>query len=198
MLRRSAATITQECPSESPLKWTWALLISVLEDGLPVVHFQEFGSSIHFNPPTKLKSLALLYGSVKWNVVEELSGRPAASNTAPPLPALVESIQSPALAAGMLANRSPSMLNPPAGCETGATPGGGGEAVTAIAPRTRHRDKGKRRRVARRTYMDALNCFISVAGPAFVLWISLPMHRRAHSQGDGGYSGCGASRLTQP
>src|ERR1043166_5311060 len=69
--------------------------------------------------------------------MEGFRGTPAAFKTAPPDPVkLVASIQSPTLAAGVLASSSPSMLNPPAGASTGATPLGGGVACAGSHQRS--------------------------------------------------------------
>src|SRR5438105_4126109 len=57
---------------------------------------------------------------------------PAAFSTAPPDPAFVESSQSPALALGLLACKSPSIDKPPDGEMKGATPAGGGVASAVI------------------------------------------------------------------
>src|SRR5882762_2854035 len=102
--------------------------MSVLDDALLVVHCQLVGLSVHFRPPTKVSSLAVLYKSRKWNVVAGLSGLPKASNTAPPAPALVERSQSPTLAPGVLARRLPSIAKPPGGEIIGAMPAGGAAA----------------------------------------------------------------------
>src|ERR1043166_727641 len=64
---------------------------------------------------------------MKRNVVVGLRGTPAAFNTPPPVP-LVDVSQSPTFATGALAITSPSMLKPPDGTISGATPAGGGEA----------------------------------------------------------------------
>src|SRR6266496_1077127 len=61
--------------------------------------------------------------------MEGFRGAPAAFKTAPPVPEkLVAIIQSPILVEGVFAISSPSMLKPPAGANTGATPRGGGVA----------------------------------------------------------------------
>src|SRR6058998_124633 len=97
--------------------------MSVLPLALPTVQDQLVGLSVHLSPPAKMMSL-VSNGSVKWKVVEGLRGTPAAVKTPPPLAELVT--QSPTLAPGILANRSPSMAKPPVGEMIGATPPGGG------------------------------------------------------------------------
>src|SRR5882724_10597357 len=72
---------------------------------------------------------------MKWKVVPAFKGTPARVNTPPPARELV--IQSPTFAAGTLANRSPSILKPPAGEMTGAMPAGGGDARPGWFPKTR-------------------------------------------------------------
>src|SRR3974390_417401 len=61
---------------------------------------------------------------------------PFVSSTAPPVPA-GPGTQSPTPAVGVLAWRSPSMPNPPAGTVTGATPVGGGTACALNPPKRR-------------------------------------------------------------
>src|SRR5258705_6222107 len=100
--------------------------MSVLDDGLLVVHCQMFGSSVHFSPPTNVLSLVVLNGSTKWKVVAGFNGTPVAFKT--PAAGLVVPTQSPAMASVI---KSPSILNPPAGIRTGAIPVGGGIAKAA-------------------------------------------------------------------
>src|SRR5207247_1318792 len=92
-----------------------------------LTHVQKLGSSSAFFwpavPGPKLLSEPLLKRSVKWKVSVEFTGLPEASSTAPPLPPL-RGIQSPMSAVGELANKSPSMPNPPLGGLTGAVPPG--------------------------------------------------------------------------
>src|SRR5881394_1957078 len=115
--------------------------MSVLPLALPVVHVQMFGLSVHLSPPEKMMSLLPLYSSVKCNVVKAFKGTPARVKTPPPLAELVT--QSPAFAVGMFANRSPSMLKPPAGTLTGATPAGGGTASPDWLPKMRKQSRTK-------------------------------------------------------
>src|SRR5215471_20217079 len=58
--------------------------------------------------------------SIKWIVVIGLTGHPKRSST-PPLPE-ASGNQSPTPLVGLLATRSPSMLNPPVGTSIGAMP----------------------------------------------------------------------------
>src|SRR6266699_3569759 len=105
--------------------------MSVFPFALPTVHDQLVGLSVHLSPPPKITSLPS-YWSMKWKVVEAFNGAPDRVNTPPPVTELV--IQSPTFAAGMLANRSPSIPKPPAGEMTGATPAGGGTASPGWLP----------------------------------------------------------------
>src|SRR3989442_10365974 len=105
--------------------------MSVLPFALPMVHDQLVGLSVHLSPPPKTTSL-VLYWSMKWKVVKGFKGAPDRDNTPPPVAELV--IQSPIFAAGMFANRSPSMPNPPVRVTTGATPAGGGVARPGWGP----------------------------------------------------------------
>ena len=114
--------------------------MSVLPLAFPTVQDQLVGLSVHLSPPEKIMSLPS-YWSMKCSVVAAFKGTPARVKTPPPLIELV--IQSPASALGRLANRSPSMLKPPAGTMTGATPAGGGAASAGWLPKTR---KARRRR----------------------------------------------------
>src|SRR5689334_529653 len=67
---------------------------------------------------------------MKWNVLVGSSGTPAALSTPPPVPFVVAS-QSPVLAPGVFAIKSPSIAKPPVGIVTGAMPLGGGVANAA-------------------------------------------------------------------
>src|SRR5256885_15241607 len=109
-------------PSLSAAVCRRTLLMSVLPLAFPMVHDQFVGLSVHLSPPEKVTSLPS-YSSMKWKVVNAFKGTPARVNTPPPVAELV--IQSPTLAAGILASRSPSMPKPPVGEEAGATPAGG-------------------------------------------------------------------------
>src|SRR6185503_1158311 len=121
--------------------------MSVLPFALPTVQDQLVGWSVHLSPPAKMMSL-VVYESVKWNVVEAFKGTPAAVKTPPPLAELVT--QSPTSAAGMLANRSPSMPKPPAGVTRGATPVGGGAASVDWLPKTSKKSRTKETSVSHR------------------------------------------------
>src|SRR5436309_11602126 len=123
------------------------LLMSVLPLALPMVHDQLVGLSVHLSPPAKIRSLPL-YWSMKWKVVEAFSGTPDRVNTPPPVRELV--IQSPTPAAGTLANRSPSILKPPAGEMTDATPVGGGAARPGWIPSTRKESRTKQIEISAR------------------------------------------------
>src|SRR5262245_54165183 len=135
--------------------------MSVLPLALPVVQVQLVGLSVHLSPPEKMMSL-VSNGSVKWNVVEAFNGTPAAVNTPPPLAELV--IQSPTSAAGVLANRSPSMPKPPDGTTTGATPAGGGAASAGWLPKTSKKSRTKKTTVSHRHLNGGLVEFIDING----------------------------------
>src|SRR5882724_5055232 len=97
---------------------------------------------------------------MKWNVVEAFKGTPARVNTPPPVAELV--IQSPTLAAGILASRSPSMPKPPVGEMTGATPAGGGAASPHWLLKTRNESRTKEIRVPPRHLRGELFEFIGI------------------------------------
>src|SRR5262245_59723455 len=99
--------------------------MSVLLEALLLVHCQVFGSSVHF-PFWNILSLGELKGSTKRKVVLGFNGAPVASST-PAVPGPAN--QSPAPEES--ATSSPTILNPPAGTVTGATPAGG-EAAWAV------------------------------------------------------------------
>ena len=159
MLSRSAAIAIQLWPLLSVAVCKRTLLMSVLPLALPTVQDQLVGLSVHLSPPAKMMSL-VVYESMKWNVVEAFKGTPAAVKTPPPVTELV--IQSPTFAAGMLANRSPSIPKPPAGTVTGATPAGGGAASAGWLPKTSKESRTKETRVSNRHPDGELFEFIGI------------------------------------
>jgi len=102
----------------------------------------------------------VLYESMKWNVVVAFNGTPAAVKTPPPVAEFVT--QSPTSADGKLANRSPSMPNPPAGERTGATPPGGGAARPGRFPKTRKENRMSDTRVWGRHLRGELSEFSDI------------------------------------
>ena len=96
---------------------------------------------------------------MKWKVVDEFKGTPDRVNTPPPLRELV--IQSPTSAAGTLANRSPSMLKPPAGAMTDATPAGGGAARPGWFPKRSKESRMKQIEISARPFgVASIACLI--------------------------------------
>src|SRR6266404_3452178 len=104
-----------------------ALLMSSLAGVGLITQFQLVGLSSTLSPPAKLFSAAPK-PSMRWKVVVGFKGIPLIVITAPPEPD-GPGIQSPVLAPGVLARRSPSIAKPPAGVPVKGVPvGGGGHA----------------------------------------------------------------------